>query len=320
MSTSQLIGELSNKELTQRADHEGLGLRSGPFRIRLYSDDAPLLTLVQQFYRDLPALPGESLFDITLSIYRARGIRRWWNPQISMHADAQTPFEPFPRDHNLPLFEWSLNWLIAMQAHQFLMLHSAVIEKDGWALVMPAFPGSGKSTLCTALMLRGWRLLSDEFGLIRPNDPALALHPLPRPIPLKNASIEVIRQFSSEAEIGPVFPKTRKGDVAHVKPSTISAQRAEQAAPPAWFLFPQFKAGQATEWQAHSPGWTFLKISGNSFNYRLQGARGFEAVADLAEKCPSYGLNYSDLDQAITQIEQRHRQIIDQKASAIPAD
>jgi predicted ATPase len=33
-----------------------------------------------------------------------------------------------------------------------------VVERDGHALILPAMPGSGKSTLTAALVQRGWRL------------------------------------------------------------------------------------------------------------------------------------------------------------------
>ena len=64
-------------------------------------------------------------------------------------------------------------------------------------MLLPAAPGSGKTTLCAGLSLRGWRLLSDEFGLIRPGTTDLV--PVPRPMALKNESIDVIRQFDREA-------------------------------------------------------------------------------------------------------------------------
>jgi predicted ATPase len=46
------------------------------------------------------------------------------------------------------------------------MLHAAVVEKNGKALILPALPGSGKSTLSAALAMNGWRFLSDEFTMI----------------------------------------------------------------------------------------------------------------------------------------------------------
>lgn len=318
---ASLIGELTASELFARARNEGLTFRTGPFHLRLRSDDKGLIQVLRKLYRYHHAVdPDNRIIDFTLNLQRPWSHRRWWHPQIRVRTDAQTPFEPFPLDHAFPLYEWSFNWVIAMQAHQFLMLHSAVIEKDGFAIIMPALPGSGKSTLCAALMLNGWRLISDEFGLIRPTDPELTLHPLPRPIPLKNASIEVIRQFAPEATLGPTYPRTRKGDVAHVMATRESQQRDRDPALPGWFLFPRFEPGTALRIEPLARGTAFLKISSNSFNYRLQGADGFRTVATLVKRCPAHFLHYSSLDQALPRIEALHRQITQQhQAEAKPA-
>jgi len=316
-----LIEDIPPALLDTQAHREGVLYRSGPFTVRLTGAYPRMMGTFQQLYSHHELLDNEShVADYTINLQRPHGLRRWWRPQINMRTDAQTPFEPFPLSHAFPLFEWSLNWVTAMQAHQFLMLHSAVVEKDGLSLIMPALPGSGKSTLCAALMLRGWRLLSDEFGLIRPDDPDLLLHPLPRPIPLKNASIGVIRDFAPDAVLGPTFPKTRKGDVAHLAATPESQLRGQETAPAGWFLFPRYQAGSPMQIEPLARGWTFLKISGNSFNYKLQGARGFRTVAALVKNCPAYRLSYSDLDQVITRIEALHRQVMGQRPSqAAPA-
>ena len=169
-------------------------------------------------------------------------------------------------------------------------------------------------------MLRGWRLLSDEFGLIRPDDPQLRMNPLPRPIPLKNESIAVIRSFSPAAVLGPTFPKTRKGDVAHLAALRDSQLRGQEAAPAGWFLFPQYRAGSALRIERLTRSWTFLKISGNSFNYKLQGARGFRTVSKLVQHCPAIRLAYSNLEEAIARIETLHAEVMERRtAQAAPA-
>ena len=53
-----------------------------------------------------------------------------------------------------------------MHAHQYLIIHAAVVEKNGLAAILPAPPGSGKGTLTAGSVLSGWRLLSDELTLI----------------------------------------------------------------------------------------------------------------------------------------------------------
>ncbi len=102
-----------------------------------------------------------------------------------------------PLGHAMPLLEWALNWCISTDAHQFLIVHAAAIERNGLAVVLPAPPGSGKSTLCAALIHRGWRLLSDELALLSLVDGTL--HALARPVSLKNRSIDVMSEYAREA-------------------------------------------------------------------------------------------------------------------------
>lgn len=232
------LDELPASRLLEVASSEGLGFQAGPFRIRLKSQLPGLLEVFRLLYADIELDGPGGIFDFHIGMTTPATVRRWWRPQVIFRLDGFEPFEPFPLSHAFPLFEWGLNYSIATRAHQYCFLHSAVLEKNGRALVLPAMPGSGKSTLCAALMLRGWRLFSDEFGILQPQSGELL--PLPRVIPLKNESIEVIREFSSEAVMGPLFPKTRKGDVVHVAPTTESVERQHEGAKPAWILFPRF--------------------------------------------------------------------------------
>ena len=197
--------------------------------------------------------------------------------------------------------EWGINWCIAMQAHQYLMLHSAVLERHGKALILPALPGSGKSTLCAALVLRGWRLLSDEFGLYHPEKREFI--PVPRPMPLKNQSIEVIQRFDQNVPLGPLFRATPKGDVRHVQVPEESVRRQHEAVAPGWVVFPQFKKDATTRLYDFAKGRAFLKLAGNSFNYKLQGERGFRAVTDLVRNCATQYLEFDSLEHATAELE-----------------
>ena len=277
----------------------GVRLNIGPFSLRLRSAAPGFARTLALLYEGTPIdfEPEQHFNDFSVHLKRPRNAHRYLRPQVSFEAGSEAPFEPFPLDHCFPHFEWGMNWLIATQAHHYLMFHAAVLERHGQALVMPAFPGSGKSTLCAALMLKGWRLLSDEFGLYRPETGLLEA--LPRPIPLKNESIDVIREYSADAVFGPTYPKTRKGDVAHLRATATSTAAAKLPAKPAWIVFPQFLAGASELLHPFAKGRAFLKLSGNSFNYRLQGARGFTAVADIIDNCDTWYLEFSDLDRAV---------------------
>jgi HprK-related kinase A len=269
--------------------------RFGPFTARIDTPFADLRKLIGWSYGSPVPDDPEPLVQLQVHVGAGPLHRRLFGRQAVFRADIATPFSPYPRTHAFPLLEWGMNWCIATRAHQYLMLHAGVVERDGYALILPALPGSGKSTLTAALALSGWRLLSDEFGLL--DWRSGLLHPLPRAIPLKNRSIDVIRDFapSAAAELGPRFPKTRKGDVAHLRPPLDSRRRQQEAARPAWIVFPRFIEGSSLRLAALHDSLAFTRLSQNAFNYRLLGATGFEALSGLIRQCRCWSAEYGDL-------------------------
>ena len=276
--------------------------RTGPFLTRLESSLPMLSDTLDLLYGQRPVEAEDQLIDFHIQVRRRPGLRGRLRPQAVFSTDMDTPFYPFPLDQAYPLFEWGLNYCIAMQSHQYLMLHSAVLEKNGRVLLLPAPPGSGKSTLCAALSYRGWRLLSDEFGLLRPDSGLI--DPLPRPIPLKNRSIDVFKAFEPSAVVGPTYPGTRKGDVAHVHPGEEALRRWREAARPAWVVFPRFAPDETTRLHDFAKGRAFLKLSGNAFNYPLQGRRGFHAVDRIIRECSTWYLPFRNLDEAVAVLDE----------------
>jgi HprK-related kinase A len=296
------IADLGAADLRGRLAGPGLALDFGFASARVRSDAPGLDAAIGRVYAEFPVLAPDGFFDVTASVIRARGLRRFARPQVDFFVDGELPFEPFPADTHLPLLEWGLNWCIAQRSNTHLLLHAGVVEKHGLAIVLPALPGSGKSTLVAALCARGYRLLSDEFGVVRLSDGMLL--PLLKPVALKDASIDVIRRFDPSAALGPVFPKTRKGDVAHLAPPAASTARRHEPAAPALILFPQFAAGEALALEPLPKSRAFTKISANSFNYGLLGRRAFDALGRIVERCDVYRLTYGDLDEAIGAIDE----------------
>jgi hypothetical protein len=277
-----------------------LGFRCGPFTFRLQSDLPELVPLLQRMYANY-ALISDDFVDFHVSLSPRGILRRFWRPQVQFWMDETKPFKPYPRDTPLPFLEWGLNWCIATRAHHYLMLHAGVVARDNNALLLPAWPGSGKSTLSAALCQHGWWLLSDEFGLVRPEDGLLA--PFPRLIPLKNESISVFRDFAPNAVLGPEYPKTRKGTVCHLRPTAESIARDRELAKPHWIVFPRFKAGASMSLRSVEKTEAFVTLSGHSFNYDLIGLRGFKAMTGLIDTCDCYTFEYGgDLEQAVAQL------------------
>lgn len=271
-------------------------LTLGPFVARIKTDVPSLAGDISLIYADFDVCPDDAFADFHVEVARETGLRRWFKPQVRFFFDGSPSFIPLPAAHAFAMLEWGLNWCVAAHCHQYLIIHAAVIEKDGKAAVLPAPPGSGKSTLCTGLVMRGWRLLSDELALYDMDTGMI--YGMSRPINLKNNSIDVIRQFAPAAVMTAPMADTTKGTVALVRPPLASVLRVDEPVRPTWIILPKYSSEAAPELVPHSRARTFMLIAEQSFNYDVQGRRGFEAIGKLVDESQCYQFTYSQLDDA----------------------
>ena len=134
-------------------------------------------------------------------------------------------------------------------------------------------------------------------------DGPTATWPIPRPIALKNESIEVIRHYAPGAVIGPLVHGTRKGTVAHVKPPFAGATEQAVVTTPSLIVFPRWQKGVALSLDALSKSDGFMMVAMNAFNYELLGEAGFNTVSNIVRRSKCFRLLYSDLDEAIAAID-----------------
>jgi HprK-related kinase A len=293
------LSDLSLPELEARLSN-GMGLVTGPFRFHITSRQKRVVEGLHSLYADFE-LGDFDYADFHVRLAHPRGIRRWLRPQIFFWLDDFSPFKPLPADHDFAQLEWGMNWCIAGHAHHYLMLHAAVLEKNGQAVILPGDPGAGKSTLTALLALSGWRLLSDEIALIDRDDGLVV--PLARPVSLKNASIEVVRAFAPHAVIGAAARDTHKGTVAHLKPPGDSVARMHEKAEPRHIVFPRWRADAAAASSPHAKADAFIHAASHAFNYSLLGELGFKLTDQLLDRCDCRDFEYSRLSDALAFFE-----------------
>ena len=299
------VGDLPPRELARHLADAGLRLRTGPVVSSIQSPLGRVAQSVARHYADYPIEEADGFADFHVRVAPPCSARRWLKAQVLFQFDGALPFRPLPADQAFAMLEWGLNWCVSSHCHQYLIVHAATVERLGCALVLPGPPGSGKSTLCAALISRGWRLLSDELTLL---DPVTAnVVPLPRPVSLKNASIAAIRQFYPAAELGPPVHDTAKGSVAHLKAPTDSVRRASELARPRWIVLPRYESGASAQLAALSKARAFMRLADQAFNYDVHGRHGFELLAHVVSGSECFELRYGTLDDAVAVIEDAAR-------------
>ena len=296
-----ILKDLSSSELSDHLSTAGIALDFGSFRVNLRTDIEELTEALTQLYSGFPVETEPAICDFFVRIGAPSRLRKFIRPKVSAYIDNLDPFAPMPRDLAFPLFESTLNWCVASDIARYLLLHAAVMSRNGRAAIFPAPSGTGKSTLSALLSLAGWRLLSDEFAILTAEDGRLRASP--RPISLKNESIDIIAEAGGAGRLSRKYEGTIKGTLAYLRTEGPSLEEMEQACVPALVIFPSFKSGASLKVEPMEKSEAFMRLIDNAVNYLLLGRTAFLTLTSVVERCGIYHLEYGDSDEAIATLE-----------------
>jgi HprK-related kinase A len=300
---SGLVGELSEAAIDQALRGDGFSLEVAGYRCLIRSDAGRLAAPIRQLYAGYRASTsaGDVFHDFRIGISR-QGWLSSGRQKVAFDWEGNSPFPEMRVEHAHPLFEWGLNWCVATASGTHAVIHSAVIEKNGLALVLPGDPGSGKSTLCAALVFSGWRLLSDELTIVSQTDGLV--QPVPRPISLKNKSIDLIQRRYPQAELTPPVHDTHKGAIAYARAPQASVEATPCPVPVGFVVFPKYREGVTMGYEPLSRASALAELLDNTFNVGLLGTAGFQALARSLQHAQCFAVEYGDLDSILAWIEE----------------
>ena len=291
---------MKHRTITDALANDGLSLRIGPFIARVQTRIPDIEKGIRLFYGDY-VLADVPFADFHVTLRQPSGLRRWWRPQVLFEFDGWSPFKPLPYSQALAVFEWGLNWCVAAHAHEYLVIHAAVLARQGRALILPGAGGVGKSTLCACLAHAGWRLLSDELTLLSLDGELV--FPLARPISLKNQSVTLLKKRLPGGVFSHPMHDTTKGTVTLLKAPDDSVAGVERPASPAWVVFPRYEADALAQIETVLKADAFLTLGEQSMNYSIHGKRGFNTLSSLLDKVSCHRLTYGDVDEAMALLD-----------------
>lgn len=290
--------------------------QAGPFGYQIDSQIPCVIEAVERMYADYPKLSEEDWIDFHVRVVPEGGfLRSIFKPQARLFLDNSEPFGVFAQNQAGAILEWGMNWCLWLNVFHWIVFHAAMLERNGRGLILAAESGDGKSTLAAALAFSGWRLLSDELTLIDPDDtvrlegsapdapPIARMVPVPRPICLKNSSIDVVKAFRPDLTFSLTYPETGKGKVTHVKPLKSAVERMMERPVPRWIVFPKYVPGSEPKWTPWEKAEALIRFGGHGRGYSLLGAKGFETVANIIHHCDCWRFEYSRLEDAVKEFE-----------------
>jgi HprK-related kinase A len=303
------LGDLSDRELRTALLGDGLRIEVGPY-IYCIRSPVPLIQQgLQTLYRRFVLADEAGFADFHVEL-RASSLMHRLRGKLDFYFDNIRPLNQIEYRHAYAFLEWGMNWCVSVTLNDYMKLHAAVVAKDGVAVIMPGLPGAGKSTLCAALALSGWRVLSDEHALIPLGSSDVV--PLYRPVSLKNESIQVIKDFDPMAELGPYAEETHKGVVAHMKADLDPASHDDTPLPAKLILFPRYIPQTPTKVMEKTRSESFIFAAHHSFNYSTLSSTGFATMAKLIDAMQCKELHYSDLQQAVRVVDELHTEACSQ--------
>ncbi len=178
-------------------------------------------------------------------------------------------------------------------------LHAAVMRTGGGCLLLPARPGSGKTTLAAGLARVGFAYHTDEVAVL--DRDRLAVRGLPMCLTLKEGAWTLLAPLYPAISSLPVHQRVDGKAVRYLPPPVqIGDPALDRHWPVRWIVFPRYRPGAPTRLEPVRRTEALRRLLDECLALRL--VLDEERVAQLVRWIGDIAcleLEYGDLDQAV---------------------
>lgn len=199
-----------------------------------------------------------------------------------------------------------LLWLEIVDLHGFFLeLHAGVVGggplgADG-CMLLPARPGSGKSTLTAALVQAGWDYLSDEIALL--DAATMRVAPVPTALCVKHSGLDPVVEFWPAAKDLAFHLRTDGKRVAYLAPPIERVVPPDARMAVRAIVFPRYRQGRDLTWSELSQTDALRRLVDEcvAISGRLDVARA-QALVNWIANIPCHELTYGSTTSAVSAI------------------
>ena len=188
----------------------------------------------------------------------------------------------------------------AVRRHSyFLEIHAGVVSNGEKCLLLPAAPGSGKTTLTAALSAAGFHYFSDEVALLE--EPDLEVRPVPISLSVKSGALQVLVSLFPQLRQSANHTREDFETVTYLNPPSASLNYdLNRTYPAGWIVFPQYSPRATTELRPIGKGEALARLMkevlvvGTTLDTRI-----VRSLVHWIQRVECYELPNSSLSQAV---------------------
>ncbi|MET0023765.1 MAG: PqqD family peptide modification chaperone [Sedimenticola sp.] len=192
-----------------------------------------------------------------------------------------------------------LVWITAVNAHDFFLdIHAGVIGDGTHCFLFPAAPGSGKSTLTTALAHNGFEYFSDEVALLHGDE--LEVCPVPLATCVKDTGTDILSHYYPGLAELALHLRNDGKRVRYMPPPMRCVPPADTLRPVGAIVFPRYNPDEKTELSTlgHMEALQSLMQECLIVDTHLDLAK-VSTLLHWIERTPCYRLSVASLDDAV---------------------
>lgn len=295
--TSLTAGDRSKKKLDAQewVSHDSYQMLGKSVMVR--STSSEFADQVRSLFRSFPVNSlGSASPDLTLSVIVSAPLKGHDDSLYNFVYSNYTKIEATTSYWRLfRLLEWQMDMFVSEAVEDSLLLHSGAVVKNKAGLIFPGESESGKSSLTTFMITKGYGYLSDELAVIDPSTGELRA--FPKPLSIKDTSVFPILANRSSLWVGPP-----DGEIVDEEPvwyahaEDVAPQPTEDSAPVRYIIFPRYDSTTAPSLQPLASDEAMRRLIENCVNLQRFGGEGLGILGNLLRGARAFSLTTNGLE------------------------